>query len=132
MSKRRSLSELLGDEKPERPPGNSRGPVRGSRVDSGIGGRAANPFRDELYREQARMARLKADKLAGSLVAVADVERQWATAVIDCRQRLLAMPARIGAKHALTRKQVAAIETELREALEALAASGGVRHAGTP
>lgn len=126
MSKRRSLSELLGDEKPAREPGNTRGPLPGS----GAGGRAANPFRDELYREQTRIARLKADKLAGSLVAVADVERLWATAVIDCRQRLLAVPSRVGDKHALTRKQVAAIEAELREALEALAAAGGVAHAG--
>ncbi|GIK48497.1 MAG: hypothetical protein BroJett013_11940 [Alphaproteobacteria bacterium] len=128
MSKRRSLSELLGDAKPARPAGNSRGPLPGS----GAGGRPANPYRDELYREQARIARLKADKLAGSLVPVADVERQWATAVIDCRQRLLAIPSRIGSKHGLTRKQTAAIESELREALEALAASGGVAHAGKP
>jgi hypothetical protein len=124
---RRSAADLLGDDPPpKRPPGNTRGPLPGS----GHGGRAANPFRDELYREQTRIARLKADKLAGSLVAVADVERHWADAIIDCRQRMLAIPARVGAKCGLSGKQIGEIEAEIRAALEDLATSGGPSDAG--
>lgn len=127
---RRSLNELLGDEQPKakRPPGNTRGPLPGS----GAGGRPANPHRDALYKAQARVAELKADQLAGRLVSAADVERQWTERIVDCRQRLLAVASRVGAKCGLTREQIAGIDAEIRATLTALAASGGVSDAGDP
>jgi len=94
------------------------------------GGRSANPYRDELYREQARIARLKGDKLAGELVARVDVQREWASAVTETRQRLLAIPSRIGAKLGLDRKQVEAIDAEIRSTLTALAGVGGPANGG--
>lgn len=124
----RSKAELLGDAKPAREHGNSRGPVRGS----GAGGRSANPCRDQLYQAQTRIAELKAEQLAGRLVLISDVEEQWAARIVDCRQRLLAVASRVGAKLGLNREQVEVIDSEIRAALTALAAQGGVSDAGDP
>lgn len=115
---RRSRADLIG-EKP-----------RSHNGGKGDGGRSANPYRDELYREQARIARLKGDKLAGELVARVDVQREWASAVTETRQRLLAIPSRIGAKLGLDRKQVEAIDSEIRSTLTALAGVGGPANGG--
>lgn len=114
---------MLGDETPSRPPGNSRGPVRGS-------GSAPNPHRDELYRQQAELTRIKAEKLKGSLVPLAEIERRWADAVLECRNRMLAIPDRMTLLPPAHRK---ALATELRAALGALAKGGGpISHAGKP
>lgn len=59
--------------------------------------------------------------LAGRLVLAADVERVWTARLVDCRNRLLAVPSRLGAKLGLTREQVATIDSEIRATLQALA-----------
>ena len=113
---RRSLADLLGESDP---------PRRSHTGSKGDGGRSANPYRDELYQEQARTARLKADQLEGKLVLAADVEKQWTTRIVETRQRLLAVASRVGAKHGLTKKQIAEIDAEIRATLAALAGLGG-------
>lgn len=113
---RRSLADLVGDAAP---------PRRSHTGGTGDGGRSANPYRDELYQEQARTARLKADQLEGKLVLATDVEKQWTTRIVETRQRLLAVASRVGAKCGLTKKQVAEIDAEIRSTLAALAGQGG-------
>lgn len=120
QKRRRSLTDMLG---PDPAPRSHNG-------GKGDGGRSANPYRDELYREQTRMARLKADQLAGRLVSAADVEKQWTARIVETRQRLLAVPSRIGAKWGLTKAQVAAIDSEIRATLTALAGQGSESDVG--
>lgn len=111
---RRSLADLIGDPAPRRSHNGGKGD----------GGRSANPYRDELYQEQARTARLKADLLEGRLVPAADVLAQWTARIVETRQRLLAVPSRFGAKFGLPKAQVAALDSEVRAALNALARQG--------
>lgn len=113
--RRRSLAEMLGEPAPSR---------RSHNGGKGDGGRSANPFRDQLYQEQARERRLKADLLEGKLVPAADVLAQWTARIVETRQRLLAVPSRIGAKHGLTKAQVADLDAEIRAALTAMARQG--------
>jgi hypothetical protein len=121
MKRTRTMEDILGPAPPKRP---GRKP--------GDGGRAANPHRDAVYIQQERVTRLKADQLEGKLLLAADVERQWTAAIVDFRQRLLALPSRIGARHGLTRKQIADLDAEIRATLTALAASGGKLDDGGP
>lgn len=114
--KRSRKADLLGESNP---------PRRSHNGGKGDGGRSANPYRDALYQEQARVARLKADQLSGKLVLAADVEKQWTARIVETRQRLLAVPSRIGAKHGLSKAQIAAIDAEIRATLTALAGQEG-------
>lgn len=111
---RRSLADLIGEPAPRRSHNGGKGD----------GGRSANPYRDELYQEQARTARLKADLLEGRLVPAADVLAQWTARIVETRQRLLAVPSRVGAKCGLSKVQVAELDSEIRAALNALARQG--------
>lgn len=110
----RSKAELLGDATPA-PPKRGR-PVEAHRV--------------RLATAQAELAEIRAAKMRGELVPAADVESEWASALADLRQQLLAIPSRMGAKFALSREIVAGIDDEMRAALLALAASGGVSSGG--
>jgi phage terminase Nu1 subunit (DNA packaging protein) len=112
---RRSLADLVGDPPPAR---------RSHNGGKGDGGRSANPYRDELYQEQARTARLKADLLEGRLVPAADVLAQWTARITETRHRLLAVHSRVGSKCNLTKAQVADLDREIRAALAALAGHG--------
>lgn len=83
----------------------------------------------ELDAEKLRLVSEQADREAirnaaarGEMVSTADVAREWSSILRDLRAALLAVPARIGTRlPALTAHDVAAIETEIRSALEDLA-----------
>lgn len=84
---------------------------------------------DELKVEKLRLAKQQADKLEianaaarGDMVRAADVEREWANVLRDIRSTLLAVPSRVGSKlpH-LTAADVAAVDREIKAALEGLA-----------
>lgn len=109
---RRTLSELLG---PEPTPAKRGRPVEAHRV--------------RLATAQAQLAEIRGAKLRGELVPAADVEAEWASVLADLRAALLAIPSRVGAKLALSRETVAAIDSEIRASLGALAASAGKRGA---
>lgn len=113
---RRTLSQLLGDDPPTPAP-----MKRGGQLQD---------HRQKLVREQAEHTRLKNQKMRGELVPAADVEAEWSSALADLRAALLAVPSRVGAKLALPRATVAAIDAEIRAALLALAASAGVEGDG--
>jgi hypothetical protein len=53
------------------------------------------------------------------------LSRKLSGLVADARQRLLAIPSRLGAKLALPRQTVAAMDEEIRAALQALASGKG-------
>ena len=84
---------------------------------------------DELKAEKIRQAREAADKLAlqnaaarGELVPSSEVESAWANVLRDVRSMMLAVPSRCGASLAhLTPHDVAAIDREIKSALEGLA-----------
>ena len=82
--------------------------------------------RARLTRAQVVLASLKARRLAGELVAAADVQSEWVHVMSATRARLLAVPSRIAqtAQH-LTQGDVEAIDREIREALSALADGDG-------
>jgi phage terminase Nu1 subunit (DNA packaging protein) len=92
----------------------------------GRGDGTASAERARLTRAQAVLASLKARRLAGELVAAADVQSEWVHVMSATRARLLAVPSRIAqtAPH-LTQGDVEAIDREIREALSALADGDG-------
>lgn len=92
--------------------------------------KAGNPKGNaQLDAEKLRGAKATADKIElanakarGDLVPAAEVERAWANVLRDVRSTLLAVPSRIGATlpH-LSAHDVAAVEREIKAALEGLA-----------
>lgn len=84
---------------------------------------------DELKAEKIRQAREAADKLAlqnaaarRELVPSSEVESAWWNVLRDVRSMMLAVPSRCGASLAhLTPHDVAAIDREIKSALEGLA-----------
>lgn len=92
--------------------------------------KAGNPKGNaQLDAEKLRGAKATADKLElanakarGDLVPAAEVERAWANVLRDVRSALLAVPSRVGATlpH-LSAHDVAAVEREIKAALEGLA-----------
>ncbi len=107
----RSKAELLGDADKPAPAKRGR-PVEAHRV--------------RLATAQAELAEIRAAKMRGELVPAAAVEAEWCSALADLRAALLALPARLGAKLALSREGVALADAEIRGMLSALAASSGV------
>lgn len=77
--------------------------------------------RARLARAQAEGVELKNAALRGELVPAAEVRTEWVTAATDLRAALLAVPARVAARLALDREAAAALETEIRLALEVIA-----------
>lgn len=82
----------------------------------------------ELAAEKLRLARESADKIAiantrarGELVAVSDVAKAWGEIVTDLRAAVLAIPSRVAGRAGLDRRATAALDAELRAALEAIA-----------
>lgn len=108
MTKRRSLSELLGDPAPKRGPG-----------------RPVEDHRQKLVLEQAEHARLKNAKLRGELLDAKAVEARWTAAVLEARNAFLALPSRLGARLGLTPAQIATADAEVRDILAALAGDEG-------
>lgn len=84
---------------------------------------------DELKAEKIRQAREAADKLAlqnaaarRELVSSSEVESEWSNVLRDVRSMMLAVPSRCGASLShLTPHDVAAIDREIKSALEGLA-----------
>ncbi len=111
---RRSMADLLGDPTP---------PKRGR-------GRPVEDHRQKLVLAQAQQVELKNAKMRGELIPAADVVATWSNLVADARQRLLAIPSRLGAQHALSRQLVAAMDAEIRAVLTALAGQGSDSDAG--
>jgi phage terminase Nu1 subunit (DNA packaging protein) len=89
-------------------------------------GRAVVDHRQKLVLAQAQLAEIRAAKMRGELVPAADVEAEWANILADVRQQLMAIPSRVGAKLALPREAVAALDAEIRAVLTALAAQEGI------
>lgn len=92
-------------------------------------GRAVGTSAGNLTAERIREAAARANKLEiqvatarGEMVPARDVERQWSSTLRDVRAGMLAVPSRCGAvlPH-LTAFDVAAIDAEIRAALEGLA-----------
>ena len=78
--------------------------------------------RDRLAREQADAVALKNARLRGELVPAAEVEKAWSDILRRVRSKVLAVPARVRQMNPhLTGRDVAAIDAELRRALEDLA-----------
>ncbi len=89
---------------------------------TGRGEGTASEARGRLARAQAALAVLKARRLAGELVAAADVQSQWVSVMFSVRARLLAVPSLVRqARPHLTQGDVEALDREIREALEELA-----------
>jgi phage terminase Nu1 subunit (DNA packaging protein) len=91
---------------------------------------AGRPTSGEDLRDQKiRQARLAADKLEiqnavlrGDMLPAGEVERAWAGMLRDVRAALLAVPTRCGASMPnLTSHDVAALDREIKSALEGLA-----------
>lgn len=109
-------ADLLGDEPPKRGPG--RPPGSGSGKDAG---RAATPTRDRLNEAQARLAEIRAAKIAGELVPAAEVESAMAALCLEVRGAMLAVPDRVGARLGdLTPTHLKVIDAEIRAALTTL------------
>ncbi len=111
---RRSLHDLIGEPAP---------PKRGR-------GRPVEDHRQKLVLAQAEQVELRNAKMRGELIPASDVAATWSGLVADARQRLLAIPSRLGAKLALPRQTVAAMDAEIRAVLIALAGQGGESDAG--
>lgn len=107
MTRRRSLSELLGDPPTKR------------------AGRPVEDHRQKLVLEQAEHTRLKNAKLRGELLDAKAVEAKWTAAVLDARNAFLALPSRIGSRLSLTPAQLVVVDAEIRDVLDALAGDEG-------
>lgn len=108
MKLKRSMDDFLGDAPPPKPAKRERG-------------RPIEPHRTAKVQAETELLRIKTAKLRGELIPVADVEAEWSALVTDARQRLLAVPSRLGTKLGLSREQVAIADAEIRAALTALA-----------
>ena len=106
MRRRRSLEDLLGPEPRKR-------------------GRPVEDHRQRKVLAEAEKVELQNAKMRGELVATADVLASWSGMIADCRQRLMAIPSRLGARLALPPTTVAAMDEEIRAALQALASRKG-------
>lgn len=81
-----------------------------------------------LAAQKLRVATESAEKLAlqnqksrGDLIATADVERAWVSVMTDLRAAVLAIPSRVASRAALDRVATAALDAEIRAALEGIA-----------
>jgi phage terminase Nu1 subunit (DNA packaging protein) len=123
------LADLFGPSPPHLSAAKPRTPRKAKAARGRPAGRPPLPPDDPLKAARARAAEasanwneLKAAKLEGELVEAAAVAARYAEIVADARARLLAVPARVGAKlpH-LTVPDLATLEAELRAALTDLA-----------
>lgn len=119
MTCNRTIEEIIG-----RPQSAKQGPGRPP-------GRPVADHRQKLVLEQARLTKVRADKLAGELVPAADVTAEWSRIVSEARSALLAVPSRAGERLGLSTEAVGIIDREVRDALEALA-SGAERPVDEP
>ena len=69
---------------------------------------------------QADKLQIQNDKSRGELIPAAAVRAEWLSVAADLRARLLAVPSRVAAKLSLDRPATAALDVELRRAMQAL------------
>lgn len=81
-----------------------------------------------LAAEKLRLAKEQADKIAfqnararGELLDTREVATAWRGVVTDLRAGILAIPGRVAARLGLDRKAAAALDAEIRDAMEAIA-----------
>jgi phage terminase Nu1 subunit (DNA packaging protein) len=79
------------------------------------------PVRDRLAAAQAERAERINRTEAGELVKSVDVEADWLDVMLTVRTRLLAIPARVAARHPGHPTAIATLESELLSALNQLA-----------
>ncbi|WP_435001611.1 hypothetical protein [Sulfitobacter sp. MF3-043] len=70
---------------------------------------------------QADKLQIQNDKSRGELIPAAAVRAEWLSVAADLRARLLAVPSRVAAKLSLDRPATAALDVEMRRAMQALA-----------
>ncbi|SLN77645.1 hypothetical protein [Roseisalinus antarcticus] len=82
----------------------------------------------EMAAEKIRLAREQADKIAfanararGELMDSREVATAWRGVVVDLRAALLAVPSRVAARLGMDRAEAAALDAEIRLAMEAIA-----------
>jgi len=82
----------------------------------------------DLAEEKIRLAREQADKIAlqnararGDLIDSREVATAWRGVVVDLRAALLAVPGRVATRLGMDREEAAALDAEIRDAMEALA-----------
>jgi phage terminase Nu1 subunit (DNA packaging protein) len=82
----------------------------------------------ELAEEKIRLAREQADKIAlqnaaarGELLDSRTVAQEWAGVITDLRAAVLAVPSRVASSLGFDREQTAALDSEIRDAMEAIA-----------
>jgi phage terminase Nu1 subunit (DNA packaging protein) len=86
------------------------------------GGDALKQARTRLAEEQASLAAIKAAQARDELVSAETVTREWQSVLRDVRAAVLAIPSRFGAAMPhLSASDVAALDREIRAALEGLA-----------
>lgn len=92
---------------------------------AGATGRRADT---ELAAEKLRLAREQADKIAfanararGELLDAREVATAWRGVVVDLRAALLAVPGRVATRLGMNREATAALDDEIRVAMEAIA-----------
>lgn len=82
----------------------------------------------ELAEEKIRLAREQADKIAlqnaaarGEFLDSRSVASEWHSIVTDLRAALLAVPSRVASELGFDRKETAALDSEIRAAMEVIA-----------
>ena len=82
----------------------------------------------DLAEEKIRLAREQADKIAlqnararGDLIDSREVATAWRGVVVDLRAALLAVPGRVATRLGMDREEAAALDAEIRDAMETLA-----------
>ncbi len=82
----------------------------------------------ELAAEKVRLAREQADKIAlqnaaarGELLDSRFVAAEWHSIITDLRAAVLAVPSRVASELGFDRKETAALDSEIRAAMEAIA-----------
>lgn len=101
--------------------------LRDAAAARGAGGGAGSGLAAERLRhtrEKADQVELANARTRGELVAVAEVEREWAAVLTALRARLLAVPSRVASRLGiLTQNDVLCIEKEIRDALTELSSA---------
>jgi phage terminase Nu1 subunit (DNA packaging protein) len=78
--------------------------------------------RARLAAAQADLAAIKIAKERGELLDAAEVEMEWTSVLRSVRSRLLAIPSRLrSSRSAIVPDEIAALDAEIRAALEELA-----------
>jgi phage terminase Nu1 subunit (DNA packaging protein) len=90
-------------------------------VDGVLGEGSYAENRTEIAAFQAKLLKLKYDELSGELVPAKEIALAWSKIGNEIKNKMLGVPSKMKQRHAdLTIEHVNAIDTLIREALEAL------------